>query len=142
MKNEAYPHGVQQFVFTSQDLPPEFKCQILSFLRITFPEGFVGENRLRDWITKDYEHTIHIVLVEQGIMIRHTEVKWKYLEHAGEIYKVFSLSGVLTYPAFREQGYGRRIVEAGTAYIASADADIGMFHCAPHLKNFYTNQWC
>jgi GNAT superfamily N-acetyltransferase len=128
--------NVQQQIYSSKDLPPELKWQVLSFLRIYFPDGFMGENRLRNWISQD-EHTIHIVLVEQDILISHTEVKWKQLDHAGMSYKVYGLSGVLTYPAFRGQGYGRRIVEAGTAYIRSTDADIGMFHCTPGLKGFY-----
>lgn len=63
---------------------------------------------------------------------------WKYLDHGGETYKAYGLSGVFTYPAFQRQGYGRRIVEMGTAYIDAHDGDIGIFHCAPKLKEFYT----
>jgi GNAT superfamily N-acetyltransferase len=102
-----------------------------------WPEGFVGKNRLRDWISTDDNHSISIVLVEQDILISHTEVVWKYLDHAGETYKVYGLSGVLTYPAFRRHGYGKRIVERGTAYINASDADIAMFHCDKSLKEFY-----
>jgi GNAT superfamily N-acetyltransferase len=128
---------VQELIYPSNELPAHLKCQILSFLRIVWPEGFVGENRLRDWISRDENHPVSVMLVEQDILISHTEVVWKYLAHAGEIYKVYGLTGVFTYPAFRGQGYGKQIVERGTACIDASDAHIGIFHCAPNLKEFY-----
>src|SRR5579863_4936239 len=123
--------------YSSADLPADLKCQILSFLRVQWPEGFAGENRLRDWITKEEDHPIHLILVERGIVISHTNVVWKHLEHAGESYLTYGLTGVFTYPAFRGQGYGAQIVAAGTTYIDTTEADIAMFHCAPELRGFY-----
>jgi len=128
---------VQQLFYTSDDLPLTLKCQILSFMRVVWWEGFAGENQLRDWISHPSNHPAHIICVEQNILIAHTEIVWKYLDHAGVTYKAYGLSGVFTYPAFRGQGYGRRIVDAGTAYIMASDADIGIFHCDHHLENFY-----
>jgi GNAT superfamily N-acetyltransferase len=133
---------VQQLFYTGDELPPALKCQILSFMRVIWWEGFAGENQLRDWISSPANHPAHIVLVEQGILIAHTEIVWKYLDHAGVTYKAYGLSGVFTYPAFRGRGYGRQIVEAGTAYITASDADIGIFHCDRHLETFYVgNRW-
>lgn len=124
--------------FPSDELPSDLKWQILSFLRITWPEGFMGENRLRDWISNESDHPSHFVFVENGILISHTEVVCKHLAHAGETYKVYGLSGVFTYPSFRGQGYGRRIVDAGTKYIRGSDADVGMLHCDFGLEPFYS----
>lgn len=129
---------IQQLVYDHDKLPAHLKCQILSFLRIHFPEGFVGENRLRNWISTPDNHPISLMLIEEDILISHTQVVWKYLDHGGETYKVYGLSGVFTYPAFQRQGYGQRIVELGTAYIDASDGDVGIFHCVPHLQRFYT----
>lgn len=120
------------------ELSPEITCQILSFLRVTWPEGFQGENRLRDWITRPGHHPLSFTLVENGLVIAHAQVVWKMLAHAGETYKTYGITGVFTYPSFRWQGCGSRVVEAATSYIARSDADIGMFHCDPALKAFYT----
>lgn len=128
---------VEQLSYPQDELPPHLKCQILAFLRITYPEGFVGANRLRDWISTLDNHPVSILLVEAGILISHTEVVWKELRHAGETYKTYGLTGVFTYPAFRGQGYGHKIVELGTTYIDETDGDIGIFHCAHHLESFY-----
>ena len=128
---------VEQYMYTSADYPADLKCQTLSFLRVHWQEGFIGSNRLRDWITKEADHPIHLVLVEAGILISHTNVVWKYLEHDGILYKTYGLTSVFTYPSFRSQGYGSRIVAAGTAYIGESDADIAMLHCDPGLRDFY-----
>ena len=128
--------------YSSQELLPELKCQILSFLRLNWPEGFRGENQLRDWISPAEEHPVHCVLVEQDIIISHTEVKWIYFDHADETYKAYGLSGVFTYPAFRGQGYGTQIVRAGTDLIRQSDADVGMLWCNQRLEGFYAqNGW-
>lgn len=119
-------------------LPPDLKCQVLSFQRIQWPGGFAGVNRLRDWIHHAEQHPTHFVLVENGVLISYAGVLWKYLEHAGEVHKTYGLSGVLTYPAFGRQGYGSRVVTAATAHIRESDADVGLFTCDAHLKDFYS----
>jgi GNAT superfamily N-acetyltransferase len=128
---------VEQLTYASQEFPESLKWQAVSFLRMQYPLGFVNENRLRDWVTKEEDHPVHIVLVEKGILISHTNVVWKYLEHEGVLYKAYGLTGVFTYPSFRGQGYGTQIVASGTEYILKSDADIAMFYCEASLKKFY-----
>lgn len=127
----------EQQTYTSTAFPADLKCQTLSFLRTHWPDGFKGENRLRDWVTKESDHPMHIVLVEAGILISHTNVVWKYLNHEGISYKAYGLTGVFTYPAFRGEGYGSRIIAAGTNYIQQSDADIAMLYCDDSLRSFY-----
>jgi hypothetical protein len=123
--------------FPQSDLPPEIECQILSFLRIHWPDGFEGENRLRGWITRIDFHPVSYVLLENGLLIAHAQVVWKLLEHAGETYLTYGLTGVFTYPSFRGQGYGLEVIRAASQAITHSGADIGMFHCSPALGRFY-----
>jgi hypothetical protein len=37
--------------YPTASLPPIWKWQVLSFLRVMWPDGFAGENQWRDWIT-------------------------------------------------------------------------------------------
>jgi GNAT superfamily N-acetyltransferase len=128
---------VEELVYTGADFPAELKCQALSFLRAEWYEGFMGENRLRDWITQEEDHPLYFVLVEAGLLISHLNVVWKYLDHAGVTYKLYGLTGVFTYPQFRGEGFGSRLVARATAFIQASDADVAMFHCDPKLRNFY-----
>lgn len=128
---------IEKLVVPHTILPAHLKCQIMSFIRIEWADAFTGPNRLRDWIADPGDHAVSLMLVENGILQSHAEVVWKCLDHVGERYKVYGLTGVFTYPAFRRQGYGRQVVEMATSYIKGSDADLGMFHCAPHLRGFY-----
>jgi GNAT superfamily N-acetyltransferase len=128
---------VERLIFTSAEFPESLKWQAVSFLRMQWPGGFTGENRLRDWVTRDSEHPIHIVLVEKGILISHANVVWKYLEHDEVTYKAYGLTGVFTFPSVERQGFGSQVVAAATDYIVKSDADIAMFYCDEHLRKFY-----
>jgi GNAT superfamily N-acetyltransferase len=129
---------MRQLIYLTTELPPTLQGQILSFLRMTWPKGFFEQNQTPDWLAHQENYPLHFVLVDDGMLISHTEVVWKYLEHAGETYKAYGLSGVFTHPSFRERGYGGQIVEAATTHIKRSDADIGMLWCAPSLKGFYS----
>ena len=127
---------VQQHIFENKRLPDHFKCQVLSFQRIVWWEGFIGKNRLRNWITKEEMHPVSFLLEEEGILISYVEVVWKYLEHRDEKYKVYGLTGVFTYPAFRKQGYGLQLLKTAKKYIEEkSDADLVMFHSS--TRGFY-----
>jgi GNAT superfamily N-acetyltransferase len=124
-------------IFPPAGLPEKYACQVLTFLRVQWPEGFRGENRLRDWITRPEFHPLSILLVEEDLVISHAQVVWKFLEHAGQRYKTYGITGVFTFPSFRGQGYGAQTIRAATDVILQSDADIGMFHCDPGLASFY-----
>ena len=127
---------IKQHLYESQDVPERFKCQILSFVRIEWDELFSGDLRLRDWTSKPEMHPITFLLEEEGVLISRLEVVWNTLQHTGEAYKTYALSGVFTYPAFRKQGYGLQLVQSAKDYIEQqADADIVLFHST--LKGFY-----
>src|SRR5919199_832044 len=102
---------IQESRYVDEELPPELKCQVLSFMRVEWTDGFAGANRLRDWITSPERHPLHFVLVENELLISYAGVVWQMLEHAGENFKTYGLSGVFTYPAFRGEGHGSCIVE-------------------------------
>ncbi len=127
---------IQQHIFASQDVHERFKCQILSFVRIQWPELCSGKHRLRDWTSKPDLHPVTFLLEEEGVLISRVEVVWDVLAHAGETYLTYGLSGVFTYPAFRKQGSGLQLVQSAVAWIEQqAEADLVLVHST--LTGFY-----
>lgn len=127
---------IKQHFFASQDVPERFQCQILSFVRIAWPELFSGNLRLRDWTSKPELHPVTFLIEEEGVLISRLEVVWDVLHHAGEAYTTYGVSGAFTYPAFRKQGYGLRPVQSAKDYIEQrGDADLVLIHST--LKGFY-----
>ncbi len=120
----------------SHDLPPDIKCQVVSFMRIYAWQVF--QSKPIGWDFTDPEsHPLSFALVEQDVLISHALVSWRALTQAGETYKMYGLSAVFTYPQFEKQGYGRQVVGAATAHILASDADAAMLGCKPHLIPFY-----
>jgi GNAT superfamily N-acetyltransferase len=129
----------QQIFKSDSEFPESLKWQVLSFLRINSPEGFKGSNESRDWINNPDDNSIHIAFItENDVLISYCSVVRKQLEHVGELYNCWGLTGVMTYPPFRDRGFGKQVVDIATRIIKESDADIGMFHCVHKLKGFYT----
>ena len=122
----------------SAELPRDIKCQLLSFIRIEWAWIFEGRNRFWDY-TEKRTHPVNVFIAERGLLISHAEVNWRVLEHAGQAYKVYGVSAVFTYPAFRKEGYGRQVMHAATDYIRASDADLAMLFCRPELVPFYAS---
>ncbi len=113
-------------IYQQSDLPDHLKWQIISFLRTQWPDGFEGENLYRDWISHKEDNPVSIIMAEGNLVIAHTEVVWKTLEHDGQSYKMYGLSGVFTFP-FRKKGYGTQVVKAAKKYMEKSDGDIVLF---------------
>ena len=128
-------------IFKQDELPEKWHHQILSFQRIVWPEGFVNENLYRDWITKPEDNPVSILLTHENLLISHVQVVSRTITHLADEFKFYGLTGVLTYPSFRKQGYGKQIVQEGMKYIdEQADKDIVLFSCEE--KNFSFYQKC
>ena len=123
-------------IYRSEELPAGVKCQILSYVRVEWWWVFQGKNRLWDY-TQKKTHPVNVVLLEEDVLISHAEVNWRMLEHEGETFKVYGLSAVFTYPAFRKEGFGRQVTQAATEYILNGDGDVAMLFCLPELVPFY-----
>ncbi len=127
---------IKHHLFESQAVPEKFKYQILSFVRIEWPDLFSGEQRLRDWTSKPELHPVTLLIEEEGVLISRLEVVHDVLHHAGETYTTYGLSGVFTYPAFRKHGYGLQLVQSARQYIEQRrDADLVLLHSK--LTGFY-----
>ena len=124
--------------FPRQALPTYLNWQIISFIRVTAPDALVGTGWFKYWKSPyGNDNSLHVVLVENGILLSHAEVAWRYIKHAGERYKAYGLTSVFTYPGMRGRGYGSWVVRAGTRYIYESDGDIGILNCRPELAGFY-----
>jgi predicted N-acetyltransferase YhbS len=128
----------EHVTYHDADLPAHLRWQVLSFLRIEWPFIFRGANRLSKHIHDPAIHPVHFAFVEQDVLLSYATVVSMDLNHAGETYKVYGLANVLTYPPYRHEGHGSRIVQAATTYIRASNGDIAALFCDPELKSFYT----
>lgn len=128
--------AVQQYA--AGDLPLDVAAQVESFVRIVWGAQAKGDARF--WhLNTISDPTTHFVIVERGVLISHTLVRQRTLNHAGETFSLYGVGAVMTYPAFRGEGHGQRVVEAATAFIRASSADVGMLFTYADLETFYGN---
>ena len=122
--------------YRSDQLPDSIYQQMSSFIRLVWLNHLKGDDRF--WVLVDPTgHVEHFVIAERGVLISHACVNTRALTHAGESYLLRGLGAVFTYPAFRKEGHGGRVVAAATEFIQGTDADVGMLFCAPERVPFY-----
>lgn len=122
--------------YRSDQLPDSIYQQMASFIRLVWLSHLQGEDRF--WRLVDPTgHIDHFCIVERDVLISHACVNQRTITHAGATYTLRGLGAVLTYPAFRKEGHGTRVVAAATEFIRSTDADIGMLFTSPALEPFY-----
>jgi len=129
------------FYPSNTDLPECFSYQANDFIRLIFDFDPYLELELYDVnapFAEEHWHPVHFVVAERNALFSYATVMWKTLEHGGETYICYGIANMLTYPAYRQQGYGTQIVRAATDYIRSApQADIAILWTSPHNLNFY-----
>jgi hypothetical protein len=124
--------------YSDANLPEPLRIQVLSFLRIVWPEGFIGPNRFRDWITKPHMQAHHLLYAAGTQLVSHLEIITATVTVNHVQYRVLSPTTVLTYPAFRREGWSSRLNARAAERIDNSTADIGVLTCTPNLIDFYS----
>ncbi len=129
--------AIQFHEYADPDLPEPLRIQVLDFLRIVWPEGFTGPNRFRDWTTEPDKAPRHLLYAAGTQIVSHLELITTTVTVNTVEYRVESPTAVLTYPAFRGEGWSGRLNMLAVEAIDVSGADIGVLTCAPALIGFY-----
>ncbi len=123
--------------YAAGELPQELAVQVESFVRLVWASDRKDASRF--WHVSEITDPMqHFVISERGVLISHALVRQRSLMHGGKRYMLYGVGAVMTYPAFRGEGYARRVVDAATVYIHSSDADAGTLFTYPALESFYS----
>jgi len=112
-------------VYMGQSIPKFLLVEIEALLRAEWPINSEDKNIRPDW-----EITHHVVLSNPTGVLCYAAIVRKNLSHRSQIYNVIGMSGVITKPDRRGQGYGRKVIEVATNIIKDSDADLALFNTA------------
>lgn len=122
--------------FTADTLPSHIEWQLRDFARIVWG----------DEVSQDISEVLHpprwnpryFVLAKGDLVMSSATVLWKPITINDVPYIMYGLGLVLTYPEFRKQGHGGRVVAEASDYIRQqATADMALLQTSPDLKQFY-----
>ncbi|KNB51460.1 GNAT family N-acetyltransferase [Streptomyces caatingaensis] len=80
---------------------------------------------------------VMLLLSPDDEVVAALDILFKDVAHAGRLYRAAGLSAVVTDPARRGSGNGRRLVAAARERIAGQGVDLGLFTCDRPLVGFY-----
>ena len=123
--------------YTDSELPDLLRAQVLAFLRIVWPDGFVGPNRFRTWTSHPSLKPFHQLYAAGSQLVSHLEVVTVPFTVNDRRYRAVSPTAVMTYPEFRGEGWSSRLNAAAVRWIDTSDADLGLLTCSPELIGFY-----
>ncbi len=122
--------------YTTETLPVHFKWQMRDFARIVWNADVT--QKMDSALHPATWHPTYFILSYRELVLSSATVLWKTIDFQGQVFKVYGLGMVMTYPSHRKQGYGRQVVQAATQYIQEqVDVDIALLQTAPHLEKFY-----
>lgn len=116
-------------------LPLHFCYQMESFSRIVWGEDPDETGDIEDGFGEEGHH---FVMARGKRLISYAMISYHTLELEGESYRCAGVGGVMTYPAFRQRGYGGQVVGAATATILNdPTVDIALLWTNPKNDAFY-----
>ncbi|MFC1432484.1 GNAT family N-acetyltransferase [Streptacidiphilus sp. N1-3] len=125
--------------FAESDVPADLRAQALDLQQQAWPSasGEPEDSRhdpalapLCLFLLADDSDDARTVLASLDILS-------KRLTHQGRDYAASGLSRVVSSPAHRGRGHGRRLVAAARDTIERSGADLGLFTCDTPLRGFY-----
>ena len=126
-------------IYSQAEFPAILKWQAISFMRMEWSYIFTEEQDGR-YASETYPvefQPVHFVVTEGDNLISYAATILETIKHANRSYKVCGLGNVFTFPPYRREGNGYRVLELATKAIAKNDVDVAMLFCEPANISFY-----
>ena len=123
--------------YSQTDFPAILKWQALAFMRVEWPYIFEDDER---FLTETYPpalEPIHFVVTEGETLMSYAAVIHTTMEHASHTYKVCGFGNMFTFPPYRGEGHGRKVLQMATDTIIQSDLDLAILYCEPKRTAFY-----
>lgn len=124
-------------IYQQSDLPAALKWQAIAFIKTEWPFVFTGDDAfLTEPCPPDLD-PVHFVVSKGDSLISYASIFRLNLDHSGTSYKVYGFGNLFTFPPYRHQGYGRRVLELAMGFIKHSDVDAVILFCEPQVETFY-----
>src|SRR5690242_19219036 len=97
---------------SNADLPAAIRYQVHSFMRILWFDR--DDYDMDSGVEDDALHPTYVALTNGSTLLSFATVISKTLAFNGENYTCYGLANVMTFPHFRQRGFGGQVVEAAT----------------------------
>ena len=126
--------------YEQQDFPAIYNWQAIAFMRCEWPSIFQGDILYLSAPYPPEFKPVHFVIAEGESLLSYATIMKLNIPHAGQDYSIYGFGNMLTFPPYRKQGYGRRILQAATYFIRKSAVDAAILFCDKTLETYYGSQ--
>ena len=127
-------------IYEQKDFPPVYNWQAIAFMRCEWPSIFQGDILYLSAPYPPELNPVHFVVAEGDSLLSYATIMKLNIAHADQDFSVYGFGNMLTFPPYRGQGYGRRILRAATEFIQRSPVDVAILFCDKSLENYYAPQ--
>lgn len=124
-------------IYEQQDFPGVYNWQAIAFMRCEWPSIFQGDILYLSAPYPPELNPVHFVMAEGESLLSYATIMKLNIPHAGQNFSVYGFGNMLTFPPYRKQGYGRKILQAATEFIQKSAVDVAILFCDKSLENYY-----
>jgi predicted GNAT family N-acyltransferase len=126
------------YVYPQAEMPAVYKWQAIAFMRTQWPSIFRHDSRFMAETYPPERNPVHFVVAEGDALVSYAAILRLTLIHAGKEFTAYGLGNMFTFPPYRGEGHGWRVLEAATGFIQQSDVDLAALLCDPALEAFYS----
>ena len=126
-------------IYSQTDFPAVLKWQAIAFMRMEWSYIFT-EDQDGKYVSETYPvefQPVHFVVTEGDTLISYAATIRENIEHTNRSYKVCGLGNVFTFPPYRREGNGSKVVELATNTIKESEVDVAILFCDRLNAPFY-----
>jgi GNAT superfamily N-acetyltransferase len=124
-------------VYPDDQIAPVLLWQAIAFMRVEWPFIFQGSGRYAANTYPPELHPVHIVAAESDVLLSYAAAFRLPLTHTGVPFTVFAFGNMFTFPPYRHEGLGQRVLDRASQFIHASGVDLGLLFCHPELAPFY-----
>ncbi len=126
-------------IYSQIEFPAVLKWQALAFMRTEWSYIFEEEDK---FLTETYQpkfNPIHFVSKQGDLLISYAAIVQTTLKHVDHIYQVCGFGNMFTFPPYRREGHGHKLLQMATEMIQQSEVDLGILYCDSKLESFYAS---
>ena len=127
-------------VYEQKDFPSVYNWQAIAFMRCEWPSIFQGDILYLSTPYPPEWEPVHFVLAEGDSLLSYATLMKRSISHAGREYSIHGFGNMFTFPPYRKQGYGQKVLHTASEFIQQSSVDLGILFCDKSLESYYARE--
>ena len=127
-------------IYRHDEFPSVYNWQAIAFMRCEWPSIFQGDILYLSAPYPPEWEPVHFVLAEGDSLLSYATLMKRSISHAGREHSIHGFGNMFTFPPYRKQGYGQKVLHTASEFIQQSSVDLGILFCDKSLESYYARE--